>query len=132
MIIDICGYDARSHSGGPAAWIQRFPLLMRKRGHDVRIRLFAWDMPEEGSACKHLRAAGFDVGTVAMRMTKENIEWLVGAAAEAPPDAVIANNVIPACLAAPWFRAAGIPVIGILRSDDEFYRAVVDRFIAEG
>jgi glycosyltransferase involved in cell wall biosynthesis len=50
--------------------------------------------------------------------------------AEHPPDIFVPNLVVPAFYAARFIRAAGIPTVGLLRSDDAFYAGILDVFAA--
>ncbi|MFC1688671.1 glycosyltransferase family 4 protein [Pseudomonadota bacterium] len=46
-----------------------------------------------------------------------------------PPDVFVPNLVVAAYFAGRWVKAAGIPTIGILHSDDAFYRGIQDEFV---
>jgi glycosyltransferase involved in cell wall biosynthesis len=49
---------------------------------------------------------------------------------EGQPDIYVPNHIVPAYYAAGYARRAGIPTIGILRTDDPYYCGIVDDFIA--
>ncbi len=48
---------------------------------------------------------------------------------EGQPDIYIPNHMVPAYFAAGYARRAGIPTIGILRTDDPYYSGIADEFI---
>ena len=48
---------------------------------------------------------------------------------EGQPDIYIPNHMVPAFYAAGYAKRAGIPTIGVLRTDDSYYWAIVDEFI---
>jgi len=127
--IDLCSYDGPDSVGGPLAWLRRMPPLWRERGYDVRIRLFSWQEPTEGAGFQALREEGFDVVATRFRDTFTNVRWLLEQARGAPPDVFVANHVVPAWHAAGFLRRAGVPTVGILRSDDRFYHDLVHQFV---
>lgn len=48
---------------------------------------------------------------------------------ETGPDIFIPNLDIPAYHASAWVRKSGIPTVGVLHSDDPFYRAIISEFL---
>lgn len=129
LTVDICGYDKLEVAGGPVVWLMRFPNTLRKLGVNVRVRLMTWDTLEQGVVLKSLRNQGFDVTCQRFADTESNIRWYLRNLNDSPPDIFVPNLVTPALFAARWARAAGIPTIGILHSDDKFYSAVQQEFI---
>ena len=127
--IDLCSYDSADSVGGPLAWLRRMPPLLRERGVEVRILLFSWDIPEDGSAYQYLAEKGFEVRATRFSTTDENVRWLLEQAHQRRPDVFIANHVVPAWHAAGFLRRAGIPTIGVLRSDEAFYHDLTERFV---
>jgi len=49
---------------------------------------------------------------------------------KSPPDVFVTDNVIPAYLAVRYVKQAGIPCVGILRSDDPFYHGIIETFVS--
>jgi len=129
MKVDICAYDAPDGVGGPLVWVQRLPLALRNLGFDVRVNLFAWQTPEHGYAYRTLQQQGIPVQTTLFNDTERNVRWLLKLAEARRPDVFVANHVIPAFYAAGYLKEAGIPTVGILRSDDPFYHAIAERFV---
>lgn len=129
VAVDICAFDGIQNSGGPYSWLRRLPPRLQERGYDVRVLLFSWHLPERGHAYEALREIGVPVIQTSFRDTESNIRWLLGAARTRPPDVFVANHVTPAYYAARYLKAAGAATVGILRSDEAFYRAITDRFV---
>jgi colanic acid/amylovoran biosynthesis glycosyltransferase len=127
--VDICSYDKPGDCGGPAMWLQRIPLELRSRGYAVRVRLFSWKDPLEGSAYNVLREQGVEVTTTLFSDTVSNILWLLRQVSEDPPDVFVANHVVPALYAGSFIKRWGIPTVGVFRSDDAFYHALTDVFV---
>ena len=128
--VDLCVYDSPTAVGGPYVWVQRMPLEWRKRGIDVRIKLFHWSDLEAGVLFQFLRRSGFQLEACLFTESKSNVRWLLESVSRNPPDLFIADNVIPGLLSGRYLRNAGIPTIGILRSDEPFYYGIIDRFVA--
>ena len=105
------------------------PLQWRDRGHDVRFLLFSWQEPNSGTAYRFLKEQGFAVSATNFRDTFTNVRWLLEQTRNARPDVFLANHVVPAWHAAGFLRKAGIPTIGILRSDDAFYHDLTEGFV---
>ena len=129
LTVDICAYDGPDCTGGPYMWIQRMPCELRELGYRVRVRLFTWQEPEAGAAFKVLKAKGIEVAAARFADTATNVRWLLSLAQRDPPDVFVANHVIPALHAGKFLRRWGIPTVGVLRSDDDFYRAVANSFV---
>ena len=127
--IDICAYDSPHGVGGPYVWVQRMCRELVARGMDVRVRLFHWGPLEEGIVFQGLRQNGIPLTSHAFADSESNVRWLLKSVDEEPPAVLIADNVIPALLAGRYLRQRGIPTVGILRSDDAFYHAVIERFV---
>jgi glycosyltransferase involved in cell wall biosynthesis len=56
------------------------------------------------------------------------VHWLLDTMAKSPPTVFVVNLSIAGYIATRWVKRAGIPVIGILHSDDLFYRKVLSEF----
>ncbi len=129
MTIDLCGYDKPEVAGGPVVWLQRFPLAMRARGFDIRIRLISWHDPKDGVAFQSLQERGFDVLGKESEDRCGDVQWLLAQTSKSPADAFIGNLVVAGLYAGKHLRRQGIPTIGILHSDDTFYRGIQDEFV---
>jgi glycosyltransferase involved in cell wall biosynthesis len=127
--VTFVAYDKPDNVGGPPAWLQR--LLPALRGNGIEARcLFLLHWGETGPSVEFLRAQGFDCPAIlAPATTEERVRWILTRLRENPPDVFVPNLVVAAYLAARWVRQAGIPTVGILHSDDAFYRGLQDQFV---
>jgi glycosyltransferase involved in cell wall biosynthesis len=57
------------------------------------------------------------------------MRWILARLQENPPDVFVPNLVPSAYFAGRWVRAAGIPTVGVLHSDDAFYRGLQQSFV---
>lgn len=77
-----------------------------------------------------LRQQGVQCAEVVCRDDSEaRVRWILDRLIEKPPDVFVPNLVVPALLAGQFVRAAGISTVGILHSDDDFYRGVREVFV---
>lgn len=129
MKVTFVAYDKPDNVGGPPAWLQRLMPALRGQGIEPRC-LFFLHWGETGPSVEFLRAHGFDCPAIlAPATTEERIRWILAQLRENPPDVFVPNLVVAAYLAARWVRQAGIPTVGILHSDDAFYRGLQDQFV---
>lgn len=129
ITVSLCGYDKVEVVGGPAVWLTRFPAALREHGIDVRVRLLTWDEPEAGIVLQSLRNQKFDVSSHRFADTQSNVRHFLNDISNSRPDIFVPNLVTPAFFASRWARASGIHSIGVLHSDDAFYRAIQEEFI---
>lgn len=128
--VTFCIYDKPDSVGGPVTWVQRLLPALQRKGVDVRC-LFLLHWGDTGSALESLRASGIDCRvTIASERTIDNVRWILKQLRENPPDVFVPNLVVAAYHAGRWAREAGIPTVGILHSDDAYYRALQDEFVS--
>ena len=127
--VTFCAYDKPDNVGGPVSWIRRLFPLLRDRGIEPRC-LFFMHWGDTGPALSALLDAGFDCRWITLDRTEDRIRWILEDVRDNPPDIFVPNLVVAAYYAARWVHAAGIPTVGILHSDDPFYRALQSEFIA--
>ncbi len=126
--VTFCAYDSPTTLGGPVAWILRLFPALRASGIEPRCLFLTWG--EDGPAVTALREQGFDCPSTNFQTdTRGNIRWILERLQERPPDVFVPNLVPAAYFAARWVRSRGIPTIGILHSDDAFYRGLQDSFV---
>lgn len=102
---------------------------LRLRGIDCRC-LFLTHFGGTGPIVEALQSDGFDCRVVdCHERTEDQVRWILEQLHENPPDVFVPNLVVSACHAARWVRAADIPTVGILHSDDPYYRAIQDEFL---
>ena len=127
--VTFCIYDKPGSVGGPVSWIQRLLPVLRDSGMDVRC-LFLLHFGETGEALDALRREGFDCrSVVAHDRTEDRARWILEQLRENPPDVFVPNLVVAGYYAARWAKEAGIPTVGVLHSDDEYYRALQSEFV---
>jgi len=127
--VTFCVYDKPGHVGGPVTWIIRLVPALRSLGIDVNC-LFLLHRGDTGPALSALRADGVDCRSVICHdRTEDRVRWILERLRENPPDVFVPNLVVAGYFAGRWARASGIPTVGVVHSDDEFYRALQDDFV---
>ncbi len=127
--VTFCIYDKPDSVGGPVTWVQTLLPALRQRNIDVRC-LFLLHWGDTGPALSSLRDQGFDFRAVlAQDRTEDRVRWILEQLRDDPPDVFVPNLVVAGYHAARWVREAGIPTIGVLHSDDDYYRALLDEFV---
>ncbi len=127
--ITFCSYDKPGNVGGPFSWLRRLLPLLRNRGLECRC-LFLAHFGGTGPVVEELIKDGFDCAVVNCHSrTEDQVRWILRQIEQNPPDVFVPNLVVSAYHAARWIRAAGIPTVGILHSDDAYYRAIQDEFV---
>jgi glycosyltransferase involved in cell wall biosynthesis len=128
--VTFCAYDKPDNVGGPVTWLQRLAPQLKSRGFDVRC-LFLLHWGDTGPAISSLREAGIECAAVSgLDHTEARIRWILHELNKNPPDVFVPNLVVAAYHASRWIRDAGIATIGVLHSDDGFYRELQSEFIA--
>jgi colanic acid/amylovoran biosynthesis glycosyltransferase len=123
-----CAYDWRDNISGPGSWLTRLLPMLRERGISSVVDLLIWD--ETGPLSRSLEELGIQCRLQQIEgSTQERIHKLVARFSESTCDVYVPNLVTPALLAAGYIRKSGIPTVGVLHSDDDFYQGLVDVFI---
>lgn len=126
--VTFCAYDWPDGVGGPLSWLGRLLPLLIERGIDARCLFLTWG--EGGPTLDFLRTNSVPCENIPCHTTtEERILWILERLSENPPDVFVPNLVIPAYFASRWIKSAGIPTVGILHSDDAFYRGIQDEFV---
>ena len=127
--VTFCAYDKPGNVGGPPAWLQRLLPALRVRGIECRC-LFLLHFGDSGPSLDFLRDNGFECSAVlAHETTEDRVEWILSQLSEHPPDIFVANYVLAGYFAGAFLRKLGCPTIGVLHSDDPFYRGLQDQFV---
>ncbi len=129
VVIEICTHESPSHQGGPFIWAQRIPLELRKLGFTVRFKLLSWNNVGEGLLSNFLKNEGFEVAEKKIGFTEDTVYWLLNEFKKNRPDVLIISLDVHSYYATKYLKKAGIPVIGIIRSDDNFYHGLIDKFV---
>jgi len=90
------------------------------------VLVFSLD-PADSPTVEFLRSAEIAVDVFRFKSTtKAKISWIKDHLNANPVDVFVPNLVIPGFFAAAHLAARGVPSIGVIHSDDPFYRAVID------
>lgn len=129
MKVTFCAYDFVNKVGGPISWLQRLLPALCEEGLQVSLMLFSED-PQQSRLAEALAVSNVQVSIAPFSTsTKAKIEWILESIRAEPPDVFVANLCVPALFAAGWIRNAGIPTVGVLHSDDDFYREFQKQFV---
>ena len=128
--IDICTHEAPlNSSGGPFVWAQRMPLEFIKLGHDVSVKLFNWNHIGNGKLSGFFKKNDIAFSERQILYTQDSVEWLLKLYKKEKPDIVIISLGVHSYYTTKWLKKAGIPVIGVIRSDDDYYHKIIDHFV---
>ncbi|MDB5273286.1 MAG: putative glycosyl transferase, group [Chitinophagaceae bacterium] len=135
--VTICSHDGKDYFGGPYEWVKRFGLALREAGVDVSFLFFSDHQASSSSTYLYLKEQGFDCRLLPHHSlsqyhdnTEDRVKWCLQQVKQNPPDIFIANSVLPALFASRWIRQAGIPVIGVLHTDDVRHEWLFEEFIS--
>ncbi len=134
MKILFCAYDRSNHlATGPNAWLQRLvPDLISNYGLDIQT-LFVYS----GESKKCPTISFFKNNNLPLHLINSNthnyvedqVKALLNIVRREQITTVVANLVIPALYATQYLKPFNIAVIGVLHSNDEFYKGVITKFI---
>jgi glycosyltransferase involved in cell wall biosynthesis len=127
--VTFCAYDKPDSVGGPLTWLVNLLPALREHGIESRC-LFLTHWGDTGPFLAKLRAEGFECAQAACHEhSRDRIKWILSQLQQNPPDIFVPNLVVAGYFAGRWVRKAGIPTVGILHSDDPFYRGIQDEFV---
>ncbi|TVQ07819.1 MAG: glycosyltransferase family 1 protein [Balneolaceae bacterium] len=125
-----CAHDRPDYINGPNIWLRRLLPGLRERNMEGIVLFFPSGDPDRCETIRALRDDGFTCEVYRGRnYTEFRMRWIADMAKRHNPDVFVPNLDIPAYYASAWIRQAGIPTVGVLHSDDPFYRAIVDDFL---
>jgi colanic acid/amylovoran biosynthesis glycosyltransferase len=128
--LTICAYDSPGQVGGTTSWLRRLLPALRANGIEIRCLLLR-HFGESGSTEQYLREQNFlYAATVIPGTTQQRCDWLLKEFLNHPTEVFFPNEVLAGYYLTPNFRAAGIPVIGILHSDCDECVALQDMFVS--
>jgi len=129
-----CAYDRPGQiATGPNAWLQRLiPDLRTNFGLEITT-LFIFE--ENAKACPTLsffkahELPVFEMNKEHVKYVADQVKSLLHIIKENRFTVLVANLVIPALYAARFLKPFNIPVIGVIHSNDEFYKGVIEKFL---
>lgn len=129
MKVTFCTYDDRLGVGGPNPWLRRLLPELQKRGIQPKVLFLTFDNGPFPTI-DAIRQMGIPYAQAPNQdYTNQRILWLLHQIALDPPDIFVPNLIVAAYYAGRWVQEANIPTIGVVHSDDVFYRGIVDAFI---
>jgi len=129
MKVVFCAYDFVHKVGGPNVWLLRLLPALVSRGVDAKALFFSQDPLMSPTADALARMGVKIVVAQNPRFTEQKIQWIFEQLRNDPPDIFVPNLVLSSYYAGGWIRKSGIPTVGVLHSDDDFYRGVQDEFV---
>lgn len=122
-------HDRPDYFSGPIVNARRLLPALAARGHEVHC-LLLFTGSAAGSAA-FLKSKGIRCHLRRFHIpTEHQIAWILSTLKTIRPDVFVPNLNIAGCYAARWIRQAGIPTVGVHRSDDDFYWALSEEFVS--
>ncbi len=134
MKILFCAYDRPGHiATGPNAWLQRLiPDLRNRYGLDVSTLFIYNGNTEECPTLSYFKSNHLPVFTINGKQIPymvDQVKAILQIIKINNFSVLVANLVIPAYYTSRYLKPFDIPVIGVLHSNDPFYKSVIDKFI---
>ena len=134
MKILFCAYDRPGQiSSGPNAWLQRLvPALISNYGLEVQTLFIYSGEPEKCPTITFFKENRFPIqliSRVSYNYVEDQVKELLNIVKREHITTLVANLVIPALYATQYLKPYNIPVIGVLHSNDTFYKGVITKFI---
>jgi glycosyltransferase involved in cell wall biosynthesis len=79
-----------------------------------------------------MQAAGFETAVIDQGRhptTQQQVGQVLAELGRSPPDLFVPDALIPALFAGRWVRAAGIPTVGVMRSDNDVCWSLMAQFV---
>ncbi len=131
MNVTFTTFDAPDFVGGPNSWLRGVLPFLQRAGWQIRVLFFIERGPPEACPC-YRALTGMGIACEAASSNEPmfaQVRWLLRELAKAPPTVFVINLSIAGYLATRWIRRAGISSIGILHSDDAFYKKIFAEFV---
>jgi colanic acid/amylovoran biosynthesis glycosyltransferase len=130
MKIAICAHDYPDYVSGPNVWLLRFIHEFQNIGIKSVVLFTRGGSGDEFRYVKSVRESGSPCYVYSGPVYSEHkIKWILKILQKESPDIFIPNLDFQAFYAARWVREAGIPTVGLLRSDDKIYHAIIEEFL---
>jgi glycosyltransferase involved in cell wall biosynthesis len=135
MKILICAYDESNKVGGPYTWLTRFVRSLKSKNIEVAVLFLLLGDKKKCINYQKLKNENFEIYArkLVTRVryydnTEDRIRWILKVVEQSNPSIFIPNLVVPALFASKWIKKKGIPTIGLVHSDDDFYKDLVSFF----
>lgn len=113
---------------GPNIWLQRILPKLAQRGVSAHV-IFIMNSDKPCMILNTLQSNNIKCTSISKEKSTEFcIRKLLKLLQEDQPDIFIPNLSVPAYFAAKWIQDAGIPSIGVIRSDDNFHHELIETF----
>lgn len=129
MRVAICTRDRAGYVGGPNVWLVRLLPYLVAHGVDPLLIFITVGDPEQAPNYRLLKDQGYDCRVLPDGdFAEHQIQWILRQVAASNIDIfLISVGTIP-YYAARWIKAAGIPTIGFIQSDDPIFWGLVHEF----
>ena len=127
--ITFCTYDAPSfHSVN--TWLKTLLPELKKNNFSIEVMVFFEGDLSQCETYQFFVANGYKVYTFPFKsLAEEKARWILETLSANPPDVFVPNMIVHALFAARWIKKAGIPTIGLIHSDDQFYNGIISEFV---
>lgn len=134
MKVLVCAYDRPGHvATGPNAWLQRLvPDLIGNYELNVHTLFIYSGAASDCPTMSFFKTQGLPVSSInrdELPYVADQVKALLSIVKKEAIQVVLANLVIPAFYATRYLKNAQIPVIGVLHSQDDFYKGVINKFV---
>ena len=130
MKVTFCAYDWPKGIGGPGTWLRRLLPPLREQGVDPEVLVLHAGREEACPLLVWLKHGNYRHRAGRLEMwTDERVRWSLRQISADPPDVFVPNVSVAAYFAGRWAREAGIPTVGVLHSDDEYHRELLEQFV---
>jgi colanic acid/amylovoran biosynthesis glycosyltransferase len=128
--ITFCAHDRPDNVNGPNVWLYRLLTSLRRKGYHCEILFFPFGETDRCITITKMIGLGFVCRIYEGKpYTEHKIRWILNRLKESPPDVFVPNLNVPAYYASKYLQEAGIPAIGMIRSNDKFYRSIAEEFL---
>ena len=134
MKILFCAYDRPGQiASGPNTWLQRLvPDLISNYELEVQSLFIYSGEPEKCPTISFFKENRFPIQLInrdSYNYVEDQVKELLGIIKKEDISLVVANLVIPALYATQYLKPFDISVIGVMHSNDTFYKGVIAKFI---
>ena len=134
MKILFCAYDRSNHlATGPNAWLQRLvPDLISNYGLDIQTLFVYSGVSKKCPTISYFKENNLPIHLInsnTHNYVEDQVKAMLNIVKREHITTLVANLVIPALYATQYLKPFNISVIGVLHSNDEFYKGVITKFI---